>query len=549
MDFGASSLFVSINSALKLVEFGVRIAEVGTENEVFIRTIAVVRDNLRETERLLNLESVQNKLTKVPAKADWIRNAIYSTKSALNEIGKWVERARLDQETTGSVKFETRVRWVFNDHEKIKNRQAELLACHQQLSTVLNYLSPLEDEAIIPKVSTDDVQIRFDDIISPRQKSLAMTKSSGFLRSPTRSNKNDPPSTWTPCLGSEREISTDYAHPTACVFRTSTNTLPPITERLPIETQAPPSSPPPAYTSTASDAYMIQRQPTSSSSANFSSTMYISHFPKNPLEMAHPGIEDKKNSSLWTYERAEYEAYEITPELEGDFISFSATNSQGPVNPFELFAESELEKSSAFSTQSRKTGEDTQPTSLQPGNASFSTLFQNGDPEQPPRYPPRTTGYQTRKIIPVVGTHRGLTPDQKNSSSRGSVTRDDIRQTTDTLNAIEKSDNTRMTIRSGTQAELPASYRGPIGSITLIQPQITGPPATLPRPLSSPYMPTMTSAVTQSTPGLDHISSEPIPVSSTISPTIKALTHETTGDIFLKTNAESEIVYGYAGKP
>ncbi|KAF2183184.1 hypothetical protein K469DRAFT_584120, partial [Zopfia rhizophila CBS 207.26] len=143
--FSTSAIFAGINTAFKFAEFAVRIAEVGTENEVFVRMIQVVREDLNETERLLNVASVRSKLTSTPGKLPWIKAAINSTKASLNDIGKWVERARVDQQTTGAVRFETRVRWVFNDHEKLLNRKMELSTCHQQLSNVLSYLIQLED--------------------------------------------------------------------------------------------------------------------------------------------------------------------------------------------------------------------------------------------------------------------------------------------------------------------------------------------------------------------------------------------------------------------
>ena len=164
--FSASAIFASVGSAFRFADFAVRIAEVGSENEVFVRTIYVVRDDLNEVERLLKTESVQRKLTAVPGKFTWVKSAINNTKSALNEIGEWVERARAEQESTGSIQFNTRVRWVFNDHEKILNRTTELMTCHQQLSNVLSYLIRLEDVPNHTEPPTYQDTSYFDDIMS-----------------------------------------------------------------------------------------------------------------------------------------------------------------------------------------------------------------------------------------------------------------------------------------------------------------------------------------------------------------------------------------------
>jgi hypothetical protein len=141
----SAGMFASIGSAFKFAEVALRIGEVGSENAVFVRTIQVVRSDLEEVERLLSLVSVQTKLVGTPGKLSWIKLAVRNTRYALSDIGKWVERARVEQETTGFIRFETRLRWVFNDHEKLLNRKTELSTCHQQLSIVLSYLTGLED--------------------------------------------------------------------------------------------------------------------------------------------------------------------------------------------------------------------------------------------------------------------------------------------------------------------------------------------------------------------------------------------------------------------
>lgn len=166
MDPFSAGMFASIGSAFKFADVAVRIAEVGSENAVFVRTIYVVRSDLEEVERLLSLESVQKKITATPGKLPWIKTAIHNTRYALNEIGKWVERARVEQESTGSIKFDTRVRWVFSDHEKLLNRKTELSTCHQQLSNILGYLIGLEVAPAHPVVQEYEDTTYFDDLLA-----------------------------------------------------------------------------------------------------------------------------------------------------------------------------------------------------------------------------------------------------------------------------------------------------------------------------------------------------------------------------------------------
>ncbi|KAH7321604.1 hypothetical protein BKA65DRAFT_512576 [Rhexocercosporidium sp. MPI-PUGE-AT-0058] len=143
-DLGAGALFGAINTAFKFSEFAIELAEVGSENNVFVRTIQRVRLDLDETERLLRVPAIRISLANNPQKLFWIQHAINSTKCALNDIGLFVERVRSDQDRDDTVSFINRVRWVLNDHGKLENRRSELATCHQTLTTVLNTLHPLE---------------------------------------------------------------------------------------------------------------------------------------------------------------------------------------------------------------------------------------------------------------------------------------------------------------------------------------------------------------------------------------------------------------------
>ena len=171
MDPLSASLFTSIGSAFKFADVAVRVAEVGSENAVFVRAIQVVRSDLEEVERLLSQKSVQQKLVLIDGKIHWIKTAIKNTRNALNEIGRWVERARVEQESTGSIRFDTRVRWVFSDHEKLLNRKLELSTCHQQLSNVLGYLVGLEG-APVHTTLQESGDASYDVIVARHKRSI-----------------------------------------------------------------------------------------------------------------------------------------------------------------------------------------------------------------------------------------------------------------------------------------------------------------------------------------------------------------------------------------
>lgn len=170
-----TAVFAFLNSAFKFTEYAVKLYSVDSENGVFVRMIQRVRLDLEETERLVYSPSVRSKLVATPGKLPWIKGVILSTKGALNEIGRWVERVRSDKEGYGSISWENRVRWVFNDNEKLINRRMELGTCHQALSTVLAYLAPLEQAATPFTVEPPEYQDAtfLDDLLSPRQRRKA----------------------------------------------------------------------------------------------------------------------------------------------------------------------------------------------------------------------------------------------------------------------------------------------------------------------------------------------------------------------------------------
>lgn len=164
IDLGAGSAFSAINSCFMLADFVIAVREVGSENEVFVRTIQRVRLDLEEIERLMRIPSVKLVLSKSPGQLEYIKHAIHTTKNALNEIGLYVERVRSDNDRDGEISFAHKVRWVLKDHGKLENRRSELAACHQALTTVLGTLHPIE---LAGGLAATDSQSAVQDVPPP----------------------------------------------------------------------------------------------------------------------------------------------------------------------------------------------------------------------------------------------------------------------------------------------------------------------------------------------------------------------------------------------
>ncbi|KAG9239685.1 hypothetical protein BJ875DRAFT_365002, partial [Amylocarpus encephaloides] len=86
------TIFAFLNSAIKFSEYAVKLCAVGSENGVFVRLILRVRNDVEEVERLISTPSVKKTLISTPGKLLYIKNVILSTKTSLNDIGRWVDR-------------------------------------------------------------------------------------------------------------------------------------------------------------------------------------------------------------------------------------------------------------------------------------------------------------------------------------------------------------------------------------------------------------------------------------------------------------------------
>lgn len=139
------TMFANIGSTFRFPDVTKHTAEAEHERGIFLHTVHVAREDLQEAERLIAAESVYNKLIVIPQNLLWAQGTISNAKTTLDEIGKWIERAGIGNEATGSHRFDTRIWRIFNDSEKLLHRKNDLSVCHQQLSSVLGYLAHLED--------------------------------------------------------------------------------------------------------------------------------------------------------------------------------------------------------------------------------------------------------------------------------------------------------------------------------------------------------------------------------------------------------------------
>lgn len=155
---GLASLAGIAGGTYKFAEFLTkvkRLHDVGGENAVFVRISENVRNDLRETERLLHLRDVKEALRTKPSRVRWIQSTIGRVRSVLEDMDKYTGRVDEDVEKrqnrwfglgwgTG-VKLRHRLRWVLDEHEKLDNRTLELSTVHQSLMSVMEFLAQFEN--------------------------------------------------------------------------------------------------------------------------------------------------------------------------------------------------------------------------------------------------------------------------------------------------------------------------------------------------------------------------------------------------------------------
>lgn len=171
-----SGLFSAINTTFKLAEFCLALKEVESENLVFLKLIARVRKDLDEAFRERREKETTLKSTR-PGDIDWIDGVILDVQSALNDIGSFIERPRMDVQGGKSVTLKHRFEWVLMNHEKFVSRQLLLATCHQSLLAAINTMKR------VPAPSPSS------HLLVPEQEQIKMLPSPSRRRPPKRDGR------------------------------------------------------------------------------------------------------------------------------------------------------------------------------------------------------------------------------------------------------------------------------------------------------------------------------------------------------------------------
>ena len=183
--------FPAIEATYHFSKYASQLPEVDATNFSLVQLIERVRSDIDETERLLGIPSVNLVLEHSPLKRTWVKNGIHNIKSALNDIGLFIERIRLGKNGGADINFAAKVRLVFQSSGRLENQRSELATCHQTLIAILNVLSPLEFQTDIYTIDPPKMPLSSCETIVSDQISQGQCRSNSTLNEMTNPTKYD----------------------------------------------------------------------------------------------------------------------------------------------------------------------------------------------------------------------------------------------------------------------------------------------------------------------------------------------------------------------
>ncbi|KAF2497222.1 hypothetical protein BU16DRAFT_560531 [Lophium mytilinum] len=143
-DPGSSSIFTAISTIFGFVDFVTALKEVSDDNRVFISLIERVRHDVDEAFRLRRCRRVADHFASFPRERNWIDGTIMDVQRALNDLGLYVENARIDMDGRVEVKMKNKFEWVLRNQQKLITRQIALSTCHQSLMIAVQAMQGVE---------------------------------------------------------------------------------------------------------------------------------------------------------------------------------------------------------------------------------------------------------------------------------------------------------------------------------------------------------------------------------------------------------------------
>ncbi|KIW01593.1 uncharacterized protein PV09_07065 [Verruconis gallopava] len=183
MDFGVGSVFSGINAAFIFADFISKLNDVPEEARRFSTLIHRVRLDYYEALRLISHESVRSRFTKEPKSREYVYGTIKAVKSALADIGHFVERIRVQDESgKGTVTLSRKLEWLWKYRSKVDSSEKVLDTSHKSMLSAIHRM-----EIWI----TMDQSAAFSSSLSPPTYHEAVMSQKSGCRNDKRADEND----------------------------------------------------------------------------------------------------------------------------------------------------------------------------------------------------------------------------------------------------------------------------------------------------------------------------------------------------------------------
>ncbi|CAF9942008.1 hypothetical protein IMSHALPRED_003149 [Imshaugia aleurites] len=141
-----SAISSSFNATIKILEVTYQLKAVDEQTADLLSTTRHVDLMVQEAHRLRRLKAgLLN-----ASERTMIDKVISDTEDALRAVAKLVEPCRVDKNTKNTIRFGTRVMWVFRDNPSVRDKHQRLQVCHQSLTVVFTCLYSKDVVVIAP---------------------------------------------------------------------------------------------------------------------------------------------------------------------------------------------------------------------------------------------------------------------------------------------------------------------------------------------------------------------------------------------------------------
>jgi len=136
--------FPSIATAFQFADYVSSTSKRSSESQSLAILLHRVRQDVTGAARLYLSAAVLNFLDAWPDRKSWIDNILVDIRSALNEIGCYIETFRVAGEDGGAIGLKRRFEWISGHQKRLSTKQQLLTTCHQSLVTAINIMQTVE---------------------------------------------------------------------------------------------------------------------------------------------------------------------------------------------------------------------------------------------------------------------------------------------------------------------------------------------------------------------------------------------------------------------